>query len=209
MRKFKGFSPLVRAIGVFSAVAVIVGGVTFAAISSSVTLTGNTFSTANADLKIWNGSEYTDTSTGFTVNNLVPGQFSDPNFFYFRNDSGTPLDLTAEVTGNPTTTGVANKDVTLQFKSYAPGCVDNTKEYTLAELKDATPDELPCNPLASGATGNSGVQNTEGNYSVAFKVDNVNKNGATVSGLNLRFTGMVGSNNTTEEAPVTNTESPQ
>jgi hypothetical protein len=191
-KKLRGFSPLVRAIGVFSAVAVIVGGVTFAALNGSVTLTGNSFSTASSDLKIWDGNAYTDTSQGFTINNLVPGKFSDPNFFYFRNDSGTPLNVSV-MASDATVQGVDPSDVTLRFKSFAPGCDNRTVDYTLDELQSAEDPgkDLPCNPLADGATGNSSVQNTAGNFSVQVKVDNVESTGATVSNLDLTFTGTV------------------
>lgn len=193
MKITKGLNPVVRAAGVISAVAIVTGGVTFAALSSSVTLSNTTLSTADANLQIYSftNAAFGTEAEGFNLGNLVPGQYSDEQKFYLKNNGDTALNITARVLSdeNLTATGLGNNEsLTLRFTSDKAGCVDNTSEATLGELI-AGEVELPCNPLSVGAAGNSGVDGTEGNYSVAFKfADGVD---ADISGLDLRFTGTV------------------
>jgi hypothetical protein len=94
IRFLQNFQPLFRAVTVISAVAVLVTGVTYAALQSQqVGLTGNTIQTANADLRISStGSTYTNTKTGFKFGEVVPGAVATgpaDSTFYLKN-SGTP-----------------------------------------------------------------------------------------------------------------------
>ncbi len=90
---------LVRTAGVLVAIAVVLGGVTFAALrSQNNTLSGSRMTSASADLtmaKQDNGQWYT-TLTGFDFFDLVPGGEPGPrtgNDLYFRNGGTTNLDL--------------------------------------------------------------------------------------------------------------------
>src|SRR5687767_2695010 len=94
-------NPALRAAGVLSAVAVLVGGVTFAALQSSATLTNNTISSADASLLLWDGDSFESTATGFTVEELVPGEWTEENLFYFKNDSAADLDVTVAASTPP------------------------------------------------------------------------------------------------------------
>lgn len=194
MKLSKGINPVVRAVGVFSAVAIVAGGVTYAALTDTAALVDNSASTTNSDLKIWNGA-WAEEATGFNLTNLVPGDYSDPYFFYFKNDSTTDLNLTVGLSNdesNPVALdGVTPENVKLRFMSHAPGCIENTEVVTLADLQAGDVD-LPCNPLDVDAQGNAGVPETEGNYSVEVKiVETEDEDGATIGNLDLLFTGSV------------------
>ena len=66
LKKIKMY-PLLRAVGVFGAVAAIATGATFAALGSQATLTSSTISSATADLRVWDGAAFSPTGPGFTV----------------------------------------------------------------------------------------------------------------------------------------------
>lgn len=211
MKISKSISPVTRAIGVFSAVAIVAGGATYAALSSSVTLTDNSLASANSNLKIWDGDSFENTAPGFAVTGLIPGEFSAKKFFYFQNLSDAGVDVSAsipEVEGtddDPILIGVEPEDVTLRFDSLAPGCSDAPVVTTLAALRIGSV-ELPCNELAKNAQGNSSVEATEGNYTVEFRVDNVTGDSVSVNNIDLTFTGVVASSSTTESvAPTSGT----
>ncbi len=203
MKISKGISPITRAVGVFSAVAIVVGGVTFAALNSSATLSDNTLSTADASLKIYDfgTAAFESDAPGFNLSNLVPGAYSDKQLFYFLNDGEGDLTVTASVgdgdatttADDPVLTGVTAANVKLKFTSNAPGCAADTVETTLALLQ-AGDVALPCNPLSQGAQGNAsaGAEETEGNYSVEFKLANVADEGASVNNLDIVFDGTIG-----------------
>lgn len=195
MKITKGLNPVVRAAGVISAVAIVTGGVTFAALSSSVTLTDSTISTANANLQIFDGTVFANTAPGFAVTGLVPGAGSEENEFYLRNAGDTDLKVTAAIVGTPTAPeggyGFAGwENLKVNFKSLEPGCVNNTVN-TTAEALMAGEVELPCNPLTEGAQGNNSVPATEGNYTVSFDIAAAAVTGesAGITDLDLRFTG--------------------
>jgi predicted ribosomally synthesized peptide with SipW-like signal peptide len=198
MRTFKGISPLVRAVGVFSAVAVVVGGVTFAAFNSQATLTSNTISTATANLQVYDTklNVFSSTGQGFTITDLVPGTgVTSP--FYLKNAGGIPLAVTAHIPAAPAAppegygfTGFENVKVTIT--SDETGCTINTKNTTMAKLL-AGEVALPCNPLAAGAQGNNSptATGTEGNYKIKFDIDPaaITGNHAGVGAFDLVFTG--------------------
>jgi len=202
MRLLK-FSPVARAIGVISAVTVLVGGVTFAALQSQATLTNNTLSAADSSLLIWNGTAFADTAPGFAVDDLVPGDWTEENFFYFKNDSEGALKIAATASVPAVVEDqTAPEDVKVRFTSHAPECEDNTMETTLAALVEGDV-ELPCNPLAEDAQGNSGVPETAGNYSFAYKVDLGEEEDINVGAWDYTFKGTLVGSGDEEEAPAT------
>lgn len=190
MLAIKRINPVARAILVIGAVMALVTSVTFAALTSSATLTGNTIGTAsaNADLLLWNGSEFAPTAPGFSFTGLVPGQKSDKFNFYFKNNGNTDLDLTARVDGLPEfSEGLTAADVTLKF---AGSCKDAVS-VTLADLL-AGPVALPCNPLKAGAQGVIGEKWNNANYHVTVKIaDSVglSETGHSVGPFDIIFDG--------------------
>ncbi|HTE21438.1 MAG TPA: hypothetical protein VK674_00165 [Candidatus Limnocylindria bacterium] len=202
--KLLKFSPVARAIGVISAVTVLVGGVTFAALQSEATLTNNTLSAPDSSLLIWDGAVFAATAPGFAVEDLVPGDWTEENFFYFQNDSDANLDVKAAASAPTTLEGITAEDVKVRFTSYAPECEGaNTVETTLAELALVDGDvELPCNSLSEDATGNGGVEETEGNYSVSYKIlpEDVTDDDVNVGSFDYTFTGTIVGSGEDEES---------
>ena len=126
MLHLRNINPMVRAVGTMGAVSALVGGITFAQLTSNtVALSSNTLSTASAHLKIGltndnvSGPTTLATTNRTTVNTepgcsdakngsvpgfhltgsngLVPGQASDPLNFCLKNTGGLPLDLSVTV----------------------------------------------------------------------------------------------------------------
>jgi len=84
---------IARAVGIIGATAALVTGVTFAAFTSTATLSDNTISTATAGLEI-NG--HLGSQPGFTLTGYVPGtNVTVP--FTLTNSGGVPLAVTAQV----------------------------------------------------------------------------------------------------------------
>lgn len=205
MVRAQQFNPLLRAILVISAVAVLVTGVTLAAIRNTVAIENISIGSADAQLRIWNGSQFAETAPGFTVNDLIPGEGTEEYFFYLFNQGVSDLNVAAYVPNEPQEpsggydfTGWQNLKVT--FTSYEPGCEDNMVETDMQALLagDVT---LPCNPLEEGAQGNSNVQATEGNYSVSFDIDpnSVNGDDPGVGAFDLMLSGTVTADNNEEQ----------
>jgi predicted ribosomally synthesized peptide with SipW-like signal peptide len=192
------FNPIARAIAIFGAVAVLVTGVTYAALTSSATLTGNTITSANSSLLIYDGTTFASTANGFDVTGLIPGQGSDENFVYLKNAGDTDLKVTVS-SDTPVAppagygfTGWENLKVTI--KDYDPTCVGNaTVNTTMQELMAPGGVVLPCSgALSEGAQGDNSVLDTEGNYSFTFDIapESVTPGGSPgVGDFNLTFNG--------------------
>jgi len=180
-------NPMFRAVGTVGAVAALVGGIT----SNDVTLTANTINSATASLKVFDGSTYTTTSTGFTVTNLVPGT-GVTNPFFLENDGGVALNLSVKST-IPTLAGFINNNDLSGVKVTITD--DNTSQATvtnLAALTGVNGVPLTDTPFPAGATGNGGVPNTDGNFHLKFDIDPAavsGSSGATVSAFTLTFSG--------------------
>lgn len=179
MVKVHQINPVIRAIAVIGAVMALVTGITFAALSSTATLTNNTISAADSNLLVWDetAQAFETEAPGFTITDLIPGEGSGPNLFYLHNDSDGPVYVSAHVPAEPEVpaggygfTGWENLKVT--FTSLKTGCAEGPVETNMAELL-AGNVELPCNTLAQDAMGNNqpGAEGTEGNYSVEFDID--------------------------------------
>lgn len=144
-------NPMVRAVGTMGAVAALVTGVTFANLTSNtVALTDNTLSTATAKLVIGNTSDCTAVTTtsvpGMHFTNLTPGQTSSPFTFCLGNTGDIPLNITAQIPQDLTSSTLDPTKVTLKLT-----CGGGTITKTLADLhSSAWP--FPSNPLGAGAT---------------------------------------------------------
>ena len=178
-----------RAVGVIGATAAVIIGVTFATgLSSQATLNNNTLSSANASLLLWNGSSFASTAPGFTVTGLVPGHGSGPLPFYFQNNGGVDLDITAHVPAAPSSSGFSGwQNLTLHINNDATHQAIDT---TMQDLLNGQVS-LPGNPLPAGSTGNSNVAGTPGNYTATWDIvpASVTGNQVTVGSFDIVFTG--------------------
>ena len=178
---------ITRATAVIGATAALVVGVTFAALSTSATLTGNTLSSATAGLQISNGGSYGPTAIGFQVAGFVPGQGSGPLPFYLQNSGGTNLNLTVGSTTPLTSSGFSGwNNLVVTITNDATTVTTTTNMQALINGNVALPDAL-----AAGATGNSAVPFTPGNYHITFDVNPSSITGSqvTVGSFDLTFTG--------------------
>lgn len=191
MKGFHLINPTMRAVGVISAVAILAGGVTYAALTSNTaTLADNTIHTVNASLKIWNGSAFGTSATGFHVTNLVPGT-GVSNAFYLQNDGTTDLDLNAHVSSAPTLTGITGNDlskVKVDITDDHTGLVTHTD---LAALTGVAPVPLNDSAFPAGATADSNTPGTDGNFHIKFDIDPTAAIGqsASVSSFDIDFGG--------------------
>lgn len=175
-------------------------GATFAALSSSATLTGNTIGTAsaNANLLLWDSENevYAQTAKGFTFTDLTPGEKSDPFQLSFKNEGNVDLNLTARVDGMPELSeGLTGDDVV--FKIYG-NCQGAPTQATLTELV-AGPVSLPCDPIEAGVTGTPQNEkkkwdhkHNNGNYWVKVMISDsvaLDDTPETVGAFNIIFDG--------------------
>jgi len=181
--------PLARAIAVLSAVGIATTLVTFAAIQSTGNaLTGNTIQTATASLQIsTNNSFFASSVPGFNFTGLVPGGSAQPvanNYVvYLKNTGSASLNLWLTVPTPPTVTGTADlSKVSVQLTPQSnPGFPATTQSFALSDLI-AGKESINNSLLAIGAVESYHVQ-------VGMSTDAVSGNGATISGLDLSFSG--------------------
>lgn len=103
MEKAFHVNPVVRSVGVISAVAVLVGGVTFAALQSRATLTDNTISSASANLLVDGNvdGQFNEEEPGFAFEGIVPGVTpSEAHEFALQNNGDAGMKVKAMVVYN-------------------------------------------------------------------------------------------------------------
>lgn len=135
MRKIFNVNPVLRAIGIISAVAVMVSGVTFAALQNTATLTDNTINSNVDGLLVDSDGDDTFGSTdqGFAFNNITPGGTSSAKAFALKNATNGPLEVNVQVTSEePLPAGVDPEDISFIFD--LPGGDDNDVEATWGEI---------------------------------------------------------------------------
>ncbi len=181
---------LIRAFGVMAAVAVIVSGVTFAALQSQqAKLTGNIIQTATANLQVSpNGSSYANSLDGFAFQNLVPGGVAVPNVdtyaFYLKNAGGTPLSLKLAVSSTPLNPD--NADLSKVHIMLWPGDGSSVQSFTLAALISSySTGGLPVLSASRLTPGTAMKYNIQ----IAMDVDAVTGSGANISNIDLSFSG--------------------
>ena len=185
-RKLWKLLPLARAIGVLSAVGVATTLVTFAAIQSTGNaLTGNTIQTATAALQISkDGVTFSDSIAGYSFSGIVPGGLAQPvanNYYVYLKNSGTAtMRLMLSVPTPPAVTGVADfAKVSVLITSVTSGSI--TQTITLADLI-AGHVNITNSSVTVGNVASYRIQ-------VSMAADAVSGNGATISGLDLSFSG--------------------
>lgn len=179
MQAIRSFSPLLRAFLVIGAVAALVTSITFANLSDTATMADNQFSTATADLKIWNGAAYVESTPGFNFTNVVPGTPTSNHIFWLKNEGGVPLDVTV-VSSDGVETGITNNDgVDFTITNVAEAV---SVTYSYEALIDGTPDQLPGTDLDAGE---------EVQYTVSLLVDGaaVTGSSASITDMDWTFTG--------------------
>lgn len=181
----RSINPLARAVGVISAVAVLVTGVTMAAFTTNtVALEENSLSVASDVLRISNGGEFTSPSvTGFSFNNLGIGTESAPQAFYLQNLSNADLALTARQTGTPVYDGVDAGDVVVKIYD------QNGTELLSKTLDELTTADQTMGQLDALAAGSADGTPSEGDFTLTITVMQVDNNPGTVNGIDLSFTG--------------------
>ena len=162
-------NPMVRAVGTMGAVVALVGGITFASLTSNtVTLADNQLSVTNDILRISNGGAFGTNVTGFNFSNLVINKESAQQPFYFQNTANAALSLGVDVSSTPVVTSVNPALVHINF--YDKDGTTVLLSTTLSALETVTPAAL-AGQLDANAQGNGGVPGTEGNYFVTMEVD--------------------------------------
>jgi len=160
MFSIRKINPMVRAVGTMGAVAALVGGITYAAISTPpVTLGPNTLTAASASLAIATsgcGGESpvtTTTAPGFNSVKLTPGVASDPVSFCLENNGDIPLTITAAI---PTTTGgdIALNKVHLKLDCGGSAVLNGTLDQYAAPVAFPGPqlaasDSMTCTETAT------------------------------------------------------------
>ena len=191
--KITGIQPLARAIVVVSAIAVLATGVTFAALQSqSATLTGNSISTATADLRIsltgtTSSSSWYATRTGFNFTNVIPGATANPpegNHFYLKNFGSSPMVLKAAINSVPTNPSTV--DLTKVYISFTRIDTSVTQKLSVASLVMANTSGgvTLTDTLAGGIIAQYKTQ-------VTMDEEAFSGSSATIGGIDLIFNGTV------------------
>jgi len=159
----KSSQPLIRALAVMGAVMAIVSGVTYAALQSQqAVLSGNTITSATADLKVsLNGTNFTSSQTGFDFSSVIPGGPAVPAAgytFYLKNSGTTNTQVKMGVSTAPT--NLSNIDLSKVFITIIryPGGTPQT--ISLATLSSSYADggTALTDVLSSGATNTYHIQ---------------------------------------------------
>jgi hypothetical protein len=162
MVKVLSFSPVVRAILVMGAVAAVVTGVTFAALTSNTaTLAENTINSATASLQISSdggcgpsSGTFGTSDNGFDFNGLIPGGSASPNETFCLKNTGTAdLALKAFVPVVPTWTVLPSGTVDPGEVDVHMSC-DSSAGTLDARLQDlgSSAQAFASSTLAAGAT---------------------------------------------------------
>lgn len=181
--------PIARAMIVVSAVAVLATGVTYAALQSKqASLTGNTISTATADLRIGTSeTTFSSTRSGFDFTNIIPGTTPSPAdgySFYLKNYGKAPLALKFSI--NTVPTNISAVDLTKVYLSLTRVDTSVTQKISIAAL------------AASDSTGGIALTDALAGLTVAqYKTqvvmddDAFTGTSATIGGIDLELKGTV------------------
>jgi len=189
-RRMQRTMPLLRAIGILSAVGVITTAVTFAAIQSDGNaLTGNTIETATASLKISkDGTTFSDTIPGFDFKGVLPGGAAvpgDPGYLVeVQNTGDATLKLRLTVPVTPTVAGITDlsKVNVLITPFSSEGGTYPTQSTPLSAL---IAGQVSLNNATAAAKGSPVLLHLQ----VSMSADAVSGSGGSISDLDLTFSG--------------------
>ncbi|HSD55656.1 MAG TPA: hypothetical protein VLA92_00725 [Candidatus Saccharimonadales bacterium] len=184
MVQVQKINPVVRAILVVGAVAGLVVGVTFAALNSQATLTGNTIS-ANAGLQLSTdgGTTYGSSVDGLDFSNVVLGDTNGVSkSFKVKNITSSAMSLSLRVPTAPVFTGGTVDQTKVKVSLACTSPTMTLSPVTLTGMVNAEANVT--GNLTAGATADCSL-------TVAFDTDAVT-GGATVTSdaFNIRFTGI-------------------
>lgn len=180
------YKPFARALLVIASLAVLTGGVTFAALQSQLAVVqGNTIQTANADLKVsTNGTTYSRSVEGFHFGAVIPGgQPSPANGYdvFLRNEGSTGLSLRLSV--NAAITNTDNAD-TSKIKIVLTATSGQPISFTLKELIDS---QAQGGVVVPNIARMAPTQTLQYKVQVQMDTDAVHGSSATISNLNFLF----------------------
>ena len=167
----------------------LIGGITYALLTSQeATLTGNSIQTVTAALSIsTDGQNFGVTTPGFSFNNLIPGGVPMPLMgysVYMKNTGNVPLTPKIAINKQPTN----------------PNNIDLGKVKVIMFAVDTTNNEeysFTMQDLLNGSrafTNNIGIGMTRRyNVQISMDADAVSGNTASLSGIDLVFSGTTGS----------------
>jgi hypothetical protein len=188
-------NPQVRSVSIFGVVAVLVTGVTYAALQSQATLTNNTIASATASLQVQSTGSFASQDAGFAFTGVIPGGSAVPalgNAFKLRNNGTIDLDIAASIPTAPTfTVSPVAGPVDLSKVDLVLSCTTGANSFALttdiAALVAAhgtggvsmTPDNLPF----------SGLNTADCTVQVQMDSDAFTGGSANSTNFNIVFTG--------------------
>lgn len=165
----------------------VVGGVAYAAFSSTASVEGVSFSTGDATLSVWDGDSYESVFTsGWSFSGLYPGATGTPQSFWLKNTStvAVTLGLTGKLRNGVVGDWDAFKNnVEISITNF--GVVSPTLWYDLETWNSGTPQ------FDSGSTlvlSQGQEQQYQMHVRVKPEAGNEIEN-KTLSGVNFDFTG--------------------
>lgn len=189
MPTLKKYAPWLRAVLILSAVGVIVGRVTFAALQSQqAILAGNTIESATAALQLsTDGGTFASSQQGFTFSGLVPGGQAMPSQnggkpLWFKNTGNATLTIKGMISTAPNVTGD----------------IDLSKVYILLTPTGGTTQTISVAALQAAANNGGMTLNVpeiapgvlaEYHIQVRMAEDAFSGNSATIQNLSLIFVG--------------------
>ncbi|MBC7581328.1 hypothetical protein H7097_00480 [Aeromicrobium sp.] len=185
-------SSLARAIAIIASVAILVTGVTYAALQSQqAVLSGSTIQTASANLLIGTASAtstaFSNTHSGFSFANVVPGgpaQPVDGNTFYLKNTGTASLSIKLVLGATPT--NASNVDLSKVSVNIVRVDTSTTQTASLQKLLDAGPAGglTLTDALVPASTG------TAYKVSISMTADAFNGSSASIGAVDLVFSGV-------------------
>jgi hypothetical protein len=184
-----------RSAGLIAAVMIIAGGVAFAMLQSQAKLAGNSVQTESAGLLISDtDSNYTDIERGFAFAHIIPGaQASQTEHFLLKNTGSAALALKLGATSLPVNPGnvdlsKVNIILTPYNENFMPGA---SQTFTLQSLIDGnTGGGLAVSYPAKLTAG----AKEEFNIQVSMDGDAASGSSASLSNIDLGFTGVAAAN---------------
>lgn len=183
--------PVLKAIGVTTLMAVMVSGVTYAALQSQqIKLLGNTIQTASANLQLSQDNlSYSNNLSGYVFNNLVPGGSAVPtngNNFYLKNSGGTPLAIkfaVSSVPTNPDNVDLSKVSVVLTYNN-GPQQTFDLQSLIAANATGGLAINAP-SAINPGSTAPYSIK-------VSMATDAISGSSASIGNIDFAFTGIAG-----------------